>query len=197
MSADVDPRILKTRSVVLSAAVELLAEFGFERITVDRISERSGVARSTIYRHWPEPKDLLVEAFEIALPPVKMPDTGDIRADLVKYCVALANLLNRPIQGAIVGSLIHSAERDPKFAQAHARYTAARRARVRELLENAVSRGALPNDIEYDHVITTLVAPIFYCRFIIEKKVYRPFIEKVVDGVLLQISATRLASGNE
>lgn len=59
----VDPRVARTRSRVLGAAWELLDEVGFDGVTVELVSERSGVARSTMYRHWRTMPELLRDAF--------------------------------------------------------------------------------------------------------------------------------------
>ena len=58
-----DPRIQQTRQLVLGATLALMAEHGSGAITVERIAERSGVARSTIYRRWPDLPRLYFEAF--------------------------------------------------------------------------------------------------------------------------------------
>lgn len=58
-----DPRIAKTRKRVLDAAWELLTEVGFDGVTVELVSTRSGVARSTLYRHWDTKSEILRDAF--------------------------------------------------------------------------------------------------------------------------------------
>ena len=56
---DVDPRVVRTRRDVLAAAREVLLEEGWEGVTVSRVADRSGYARTTLYRHWPQRLDLL------------------------------------------------------------------------------------------------------------------------------------------
>jgi len=48
---DVDPRVVRTRRDVLAAARAVLLEEGWERVTVSRVADRSGYARTTLYRH--------------------------------------------------------------------------------------------------------------------------------------------------
>jgi len=50
---DMDPRVVRTRRDVLAAAREVLLEEGWEGVTVSRVADRSGYARTTLYRHWP------------------------------------------------------------------------------------------------------------------------------------------------
>ena len=47
-----DPRIARTRQHALHAALELVAESGLSGYTFETVSERSGISRSTLYRHW-------------------------------------------------------------------------------------------------------------------------------------------------
>jgi len=66
---------------VLEAAAELIGECGFGRTSVEAISERSGVARSTIYRHWPERDALLFESVGKKMERIQASYTGELRAD--------------------------------------------------------------------------------------------------------------------
>ena len=58
-----DPRVARSRAAVLAATVDLLGELGHAGTTVEAIAERSGVAKTTIYRHWPSRAPLLIDAF--------------------------------------------------------------------------------------------------------------------------------------
>ena len=64
-----DPRMARTRERVLGAAWELLNEVGFDGVTVELVSERSGVARSTLYRHWRSMPEVLRDALAPHDPP--------------------------------------------------------------------------------------------------------------------------------
>ncbi|UCG40256.1 MAG: helix-turn-helix transcriptional regulator, partial [Acidimicrobiia bacterium] len=73
----VDPRIERTKTVVLQAAFAVIGELGFGGATIDAIAQRSGVARSTIYRHWPDRADLLIESMAHMVGSVESVTTGD------------------------------------------------------------------------------------------------------------------------
>ena len=78
-----DPRIARTRSVVLAAAIELAGECGFGRTTIEAIAKKSGVARSTIYRHWDSLPELLHDTMHETVPSQPTIDTGSLRGDLL------------------------------------------------------------------------------------------------------------------
>ena len=82
----VDPRLAQTQRLVKEATLDLIAEIGFEGTTVELIAERSGVSRTTIYRHWPDPSRLLLEAFDPTTPDRQPPAlTGDFAVDIDRY----------------------------------------------------------------------------------------------------------------
>src|SRR4051812_13876141 len=89
----VDERIVRSRATVLDATVELLFERGYGGTTVDEISRRSGVAKTTIYRHWPTRTGLLREACSTIGTPLDKPETGNVKEDLTTVLRQLASLL--------------------------------------------------------------------------------------------------------
>src|ERR1700710_352929 len=86
----VDPRVDRTRVAALRAVRELLIDEGWEAITQHRVAERSGVGRTTVYRHWPDRVAMVREAFELELHFTHELDlTGDLRPDLILAAEAL------------------------------------------------------------------------------------------------------------
>lgn len=90
--ADVDPRVRRSREAVLAASVSLFVAGGTRSVTVDAVSEASGVAKTTIYRHWRDRAHLLADTYRACLPVVPAPAEGltpedalrDVVRDLVR-----------------------------------------------------------------------------------------------------------------
>ena len=78
-SAEIDPRVARTRRDVLAAAREVLLEDGWERVTLARVAERSGYARTTLYRHWPQRLDLLRDLIGEEVRLLHTTPAGDLR----------------------------------------------------------------------------------------------------------------------
>ncbi len=78
-----DPRVLISRERVLTATLDLLTETGLGELTIDDISRRSGVAKTTIYRHWPNRSALVIDACSRMIDGAgALPDTGTLYGDL-------------------------------------------------------------------------------------------------------------------
>ena len=68
-----DPRVSRTRAAVVQSAADLLIERGVAAVTIEAVVQRSGVTRSTIYRHWPTRGDIVAAAFTHLMPPSHEP----------------------------------------------------------------------------------------------------------------------------
>ncbi|MER7451294.1 TetR/AcrR family transcriptional regulator [Nocardia beijingensis] len=68
---------------ILQAAAGELAEAGYAGFSIDRVAARAGTNKTTIYRRWPTRAALAVAAFRDAATTDELPDTGDLRTDVL------------------------------------------------------------------------------------------------------------------
>src|ERR1700731_1150267 len=80
--AGVSARVQRSKEAVLATTNELMSEAGIGGVSIDEVSRRSGVAKTTIYRHWPSRSALLLDACSRLGSPQAPPDTGSLRGDL-------------------------------------------------------------------------------------------------------------------
>lgn len=179
-----DPRAVRSRRVIINAAVELLAEHGFAGTTIEAIAARSGAAKTTIYRHWPDKRAVLLAAVEATVPSASAPDSGSLRGDLVGFGNDLSRIISTPPTSALVPALIDAAERDPEIARLLADFTAQRRRPVHTALERAVERGEVEAGRDAGLIDGLLLGPIFYRRLLSRQPVTGAFVESVVDTFL-------------
>ena len=92
VSTPLDPRVARTRRVVLEATLDLLAESGYGAVTIEAVAARSGVAKSTIYRHWPGRVELILDAFHELKAPVAPPGDGNVRETVIAVLENLARV---------------------------------------------------------------------------------------------------------
>jgi AcrR family transcriptional regulator len=184
----VDPRVAQTRAVVLSAAYQLLAEHGLGGATVEKVTEYSGVSRSTIYRHWPKPSELYLEALTSTETgtPYDGPSTGDLPTDLLAYGRHLAERLNDPVYAAAFAALMAEAKRDAVYADAQQRLIAERSRHLQRTLRDAVRRGELRADLNAKDAAHAFIAPFAYDCFLLHRRITPARIRQVVDGLLAE-----------
>jgi TetR/AcrR family transcriptional regulator, regulator of autoinduction and epiphytic fitness len=90
---DVDPRWVRSRTRLLDAAAELLAQGGIDAVTIDAVTKQSKVARTTLYRHFGCSSDLLAATLERLIPPITLPaSTGSLRDRLIELVYRQARL---------------------------------------------------------------------------------------------------------
>ena len=161
----VDPRVLRTRQRVLGAAWSLLAQVGFERVTVDLVSERSGVARSTLYRHWATKDEILRDAFSALSMGEGTAVDRDGAGELIQYARAFAEGLEN-VWGRAAVTLAVSALDDPEQRVVHDTFVEGNRRDLAVLLARAVDREDLPPGTDVaeatERLIELVVSPLFY-----------------------------------
>lgn len=184
MTESVDPRIERTRVVVMQTAIDIVAERGFAGASIDAIAQRSGVARSTIYRHWSQKEDLLLEAMGSAVGDVAALTVGDLRKDLIAITTHLAGLLATEPMGSLVASIILESRREPALDDLRRRLIAQRQRVAHRMIGEAVDRGELGSAVDADAMAVDLAAPIFFRSLVLHAPIDGDWIEDHVDRVL-------------
>ena len=180
-----NPRTARVRKVVVDAAAELLIEEGHYAVTPQRVSKATGVARSTIYRHWPDPVTLLLDAIDSVLAPHHtVSSVGDVHADLV---IALANLRSRlrrrPFR-EVFAALLDHASRSREFVAAQRRFVTAVTDPLRDVVVAATDSGELHPTTNPDEAVAQLTGPIFYMHVMQRTATSDDLIENTVGGFL-------------
>jgi AcrR family transcriptional regulator len=181
---EADPRIARTRTVVLAAATKLLSEEGSAGFTVDAVAARSGVAKTTIYRHWPTKDDLLMAALGCYDEDAEVPDTGTVRGDLVAVLTRLAHGLADAEWSRSLPALLDRAEHDPEFAERHLATVRHNSSPGREIVRRAQKSGALRHDIDPDLMVALLAGTFFYRRLMTQETTSAKEVEIIVDAIL-------------
>lgn len=161
-----DPRVVRSKEAILKATVQIMAEKGVAAASVEAIAQHSGVAKTTIYRHWPDRAGLLVDAYASQMEAPRDPDTGTLHGDLEALAMGLAKGLGEGPWASLLPSLIDAAERDPELARLHAEFAADRDATVAAVVARARSRGEIRAGIEDRDVIELIAGPLLYRRMI-------------------------------
>jgi AcrR family transcriptional regulator len=181
---DVDERVRRSKEAILRVTSELLSEAGFGGVSVDEVSRRSGVAKTTIYRHWPTRSALLIEACAQLGTKPTIPDTGTLKGDLTTLSLELAERLRTARWPAVLPSIIDAAERDPELAGVHSRLHADRTMPFRIVIDRAKERGELARNYDGARLIATVIGPLFYRRWFSREALDQKFVKSVVEIAL-------------
>jgi AcrR family transcriptional regulator len=197
----VDPRVARSRTAILGATAALLIEGGFANVTIERVAERSGVAKTTVYRHWKSRSQLIFDAFENLLRPgaPQLPPTG-LRDGLLAMLNALSRGLTDSPWAPALGALVEAGDRDEELRGLVHDFLAERMAPVRRLLAEAAARGELRADLDVDVAVSMLAGPVFYRRLVSREELGAEFAEAVVARFLAGAATSppaRLSTGVE
>ena len=189
-----DPRVVASRQRILATTLDLLVETGLGGLTVDEVARRSGVAKTTIYRHWSNRTDLIIAACSLMTDgDQEPPDAGSLEGDVTAVLSELAEVLATARWATILPSIVDAAERDSAIAVVHAELQQSHAAPLRAALERAVGRGEVPPDTDLGALAAALRGPLYFRRWFSREPLDGPFVRFVVRTVLagLQIDVRR------
>lgn len=185
------PRSERARRAVLDAAGDLFEEGGYPAATIEGIAARSGVAKTTIYRWWPNRPALVVDLLlQIAASAAPPPDAGGdpiraLRRELQRVALAMDAL-----PGRLLLALMGEAQNDPEVRDALLRgLFHPRRKATAAVIRRAQASGAFRKGIPPLVAVDLLFGPLFYRKYVRQEPVTRDFVRQVFQGVLEGLGA--------
>ncbi|MCT9089210.1 TetR/AcrR family transcriptional regulator [Streptomyces sp. ASQP_92] len=182
----------KSRRATLVAALELCAENGYSKVTIEAIAARAGVSKKTIYRWWPTKGAVLLDAVtEQVVSDTTFPDTGDIDVDLCTHIGSLVKVFTAPVAGAAYTGILAELLHDEQLARAvNEELVIPRVALVYERMRRAQEQGQLPLDIDLPLAVEMLYGPLYY-RHALGRPLHEPErIEELVAYVMRGLRAS-------
>jgi AcrR family transcriptional regulator len=177
------------QDAILLAAVQLLAEVGYDRMTMDAVADRARASKATIYRRWPGKPELVVAALEQLAPPAAtaLPDTGSLRADLVAVLDGMrAGLMAQ--DAAVVLGLLTAMRNEPRLADVvRQRFLDVKGAAFDAVLARAVAAGTLAPTTDRALLAEVGSALLFSRLFITGAPLDTAVVEHLVAAVLLPL----------
>lgn len=169
--------------MVLDAAAALLAERGYTGFTMDTLVERTGVSKTTMYKHWPSRTALIVATVrQLTATPIT-PDTGSIRSDLIAMALDSLDAYRGPRWPGLA-SVLEAAGHDPELHAALRSIPAAGLSQVKTLLERAVQQGQLRPGIDTETAVTVLVGAIFFRLRLADLPQVKREVPGIIDTIL-------------
>ena len=157
------PRSAASHQAMLKATLELLAEVGFEAMSIEAIATRAGVGKTTIYRRYKGKEELVADAIESLREEVVIPDTGSFWSDIDALIANAAQITLTPLGRQTVAMIISSAASNPAFAQIYwEKYLQPRRQTFAVVIERAKARHEIQQDLDPGVVFDTMSGLMLY-----------------------------------
>ena len=185
-SATTRPRVEGDREQeILDAALTVLAETGYDRLTMDAVAAQAKASKATLYRRWSSKPQLVVEAVcsHKAHPP--LPDTGTLRGDLMAAHCGMGGL-GDPRATAVQAAVVTAMARDEEFAATYRReFLAPKQAASRILFERARARGEISDEVDLDLLVPALPGIVLHRVFLLGDAATPELVTRVIDQIIL------------
>ena len=180
-----NPRVARTRERVIRAATDLLVEGGPWAVTVDAVVARSGVAKSTIYRHWESRDELLVEILACCAPAIDIPraelTVAEAFRDVLHRVVAV---LRDPDSGRAVPMLLMLKSELKGAAELETELENHQLALIYDHLARGVREGVLRDGLDPHVVAAQLFGPVLFAHLTGMLALTDDFADALVDSFL-------------
>jgi AcrR family transcriptional regulator len=180
-----DTRIARTRAAVLRSATDLLVEGGPSAVTIDAIVARSGVAKSTIYRHWESRDDILVAVIEHCAPDIVAPDPElgferGLRMLMTQFRAALTD----PEWARVIPALLLLKTHQEGIADLEERLGDHQDHMLERIIAIGVEEGCLPANADIEQIAAQLIGPLVFAHLTGRPPLTEEFAQHIVDGFL-------------
>jgi AcrR family transcriptional regulator len=174
---------------ILDATLDVLAETGYDGMTLDQVAARAKAGKATLYRRWPSKAELVIDAIACmkkdALSPDSLPDTGTLRGDLVAM-IKTPSIQDAQRKLQIMTGVLSMLSGQPNLRAAiQAAMVEPRAAANRFLLRRAIARDEIDPDCDVDNLALVGASMVCYRTMIQQLPVDRAFLISIIDGVLL------------
>jgi AcrR family transcriptional regulator len=173
---------------IRDAALDLLTEIGYDRLTMDAVAARAHASKATIYRRWQGKAALVVDALNCSKGSMVEPDTGSLEGDLAALGQGFSSQesrFNAQIMLGLITALAHDAELREVFRE---RMIEPRTRLIRSIFERAVARGEVSTERNLDLLVSLLPALIIQQVLITGELPDTDFSWHVINDVILPLA---------
>lgn len=182
------PRDEERDTALCEAAIALVAEVGYDRMSMDAVAARAHASKATLYRRWDSKAALVADALRCRhTDPAEPLDTGDVRGDLLLMLRRMVDRV-RSTDLELMAALMGPMRRDPELARLlRAQIVETKQQASREWTARCVARGQLPPGTDPDLVHQVAPPMVFHRLLLTGEPVDEAFLTHVVDDVLLPL----------
>jgi AcrR family transcriptional regulator len=184
------PRDPKLDGAILSAALQLLADGGYDALTIEAVAASAGVGKASVYRRWTGKEELVIEAVASLVEQPEPVVGAGVRDELVTLLEAVRRKSDSSLAGKIFPRLVGASAENPELMRRYREQVLdPRRRRFLDVLQRGVREGLVRVDVELDHAVDLLVGPMAYRNLIRNDPPPGPDLAgRIVDDVLLALA---------
>lgn len=176
---------------ILAATLDVLAEVGYDRLTMDAVATHARASKATLYRRWNGKVSLVIDALLSQKEQPSAPDTGTLRGDLLEAFCGMGGLTDQK-QLAILASVVTAIARDAEFATAfREQFIAPKAAVTLAIFERARERGETRPDVDLELVTAALPGIVLHRQFVLGEAPTQDLITRVIDQIVLPAVLTQ------
>lgn len=175
-------------AAIRDAALDLLAEIGYDRLTMDAVAARAHASKATIYRRWPGKAALVVDALHCSKGTISEPDTGSLEGDLTSLSqgsCSQESRFNAHVMLGLITALAHDVELRDVFRE---RMIEPRTKLIRQIFERAVARGEVSTGRNLDLLVALFPALMIQQVLITGELPDADFALNVINDVILPLA---------
>jgi AcrR family transcriptional regulator len=181
-------RSARVRGAVLDATLEALAEVDPSEVTISEIARRAGVHATSIQRRWGSRENVLLDAMlTLSQEKLPIPDTGNLRDDMIGFARSMTAYVATPLGEALVQTMAATAD-DAILAANRTQFWQARYDTVRVIIDRAIDRKEVPAGTDPQLAMELLVAPLHFRKLLTRQAIDERFIENMVDTLVRGLS---------
>lgn len=179
------PRDVAIDEAIREATIDELVLCGFVGLSMEAVAARAGVAKTTVYRRWPNTTELALHAMSAFEQEVPNPPEGTVREQLVWLLDQMRRKWSDPRYAAIMRRVTGDGASYPDaYRQARDRLVLPRLKVMNAVLRRGVDEGVLRHDADVEWLRQLLSAPIMAATLTFKERVSRAQLEATVDVVL-------------
>ncbi|CAN5185488.1 MAG: TetR/AcrR family transcriptional regulator [Nocardioides sp.] len=187
------PRVEGDRELeILLATLRILADVGYDRLTMDAVAAEAKASKATLYRRWNTKLSLVLDALKHTKGSTQVPDTGTLRGDLEAAYCGMGGIAD-PETVEIATAIVTAVGTDPDFAVAFRKEVLGPKiATSVAIWERAQARGEVAADVDLTLIEPALAGIILHRTFVLGEMPDAQLISRVIDQIILP-AATRPA----
>jgi AcrR family transcriptional regulator len=177
LSAEADAKML-------GATLEIIRDAGVDGVTIEEVARRSGVAKTTIYRHASSGTELVVRAVTGLVDDIEVPDTGSLAGDLRALVASFIDLTADEVTRRVFVAVLHHAATNSEFEALYRSLVMSRRSPVAQVVERARARGEVDVAVDLDMAVDLVEGPLVVRRLVVGEHLRAAQADQLVDLVV-------------